>query len=116
MKSTHRFYELEDVQILEVYNLLYEMENKQILAAAISRIEKGFTNFVVDFKDTKYINSVGLNFLINLMLKIQAAEGRLVLIHINDSIRKLLIITKVDSMFETENSLAEAMKIIFNNK
>ena len=72
MKSTHRFYELEDVQILEVYNLLYEMENKQILAAAISRIEKGFTNFVVDFKDTNYINSVGLSFLINLMIKLSS--------------------------------------------
>jgi len=109
MKITHRFYKKEGVQVLELHDLLYEIENKEILRAAISQIEKGFTNFVVDFSDMKYMNSVGLSFLIGLMKKLKAADGKLVLANVNNAIAKLLMITKVDSLFTIKNSMEEAI-------
>lgn len=112
MKTTHRFYENEGIQVLEVHDLLYEFENKEILRAAISQIEKGFTNFVVDFSDMKYMNSVGLSFLIGLMKKLNAANGKLVLANVNNAIAKLLMITKVDSLFTIKSSTEEAIREI----
>ena len=50
--SANIFYEKDGIQVLEAYDFLYEIENKQILGAAISRIEKGFTNFVVKLQLT----------------------------------------------------------------
>ena len=61
-KATHRLYEKDGLQILEVHDLLNEIENKEIFKSSIFQIEKGFTNFVVDFSLMPYINSVGLSF------------------------------------------------------
>ena len=115
-KTTHHFYEKDGIQVLEAYDFLYEIENKQILGAAISRIEKGFTNFVVDFAEMEYMNSVGLSFLINLMKKVDEVKGELVLINVNKTIVKLLIITKVYSLFSLKNSIEEAINFILKNK
>jgi anti-anti-sigma factor len=112
MENTHYFYEKGEVQILEAYNFLYEIENKEILRATIFQIEKGFTNFVVDFSGMTYINSVGLSFIINLMLKVNEASGKLVLVNVNKTIVKLMIITKVYSMFQLENSIEKAINFI----
>lgn len=116
MKSTHRFYEKEEVQILEAYNFLYEIENKEILRAAISRIEKGFTNFVVDFSQMAYMNSVGLSFIINLMLKVNEKNGKLVLVNVNKTMIKLMMITKVYSMFTLKGSIEQAINFILKSK
>lgn len=110
MKITHRFYEKEGVQVLVVHNLLHETENKQILKAAISRIEKGFTKFVVDFSEMKYMNSVGLSFLIGLLKRINATDGKLALANVNKTITKLLLITKVNTMFTIKKSVEEAIR------
>lgn len=116
MNNTHRFYEKDKVQILEAYNFLYEIENKEILRAAISQIEKGFTNFVVDFSEMTYMNSVGLSFIINLMLKVNESDGKLVLVNVNKSMVKLMMVTKVYSMFTLKKSIEQAINFISKNK
>lgn len=112
MEKTHQFYEKDGLQILAVHNLLYEQENKEILQAAISRLEKGFSNFAVDFSAMPYINSVGLSFLINLMLRVNEFEGKLVLVNANKIIIRLLIVTKVYKMFTLKNSLEDAVQFM----
>lgn len=116
MENTHRFYEKGEVQIIEAYNFLHEIENKEILSAAISQIEKGFTNFVVDFSQMAYMNSVGLSFIINLMKKVNEADGKLVLVNVNKTIIKLMMITKVYSMFTLKNSIEQAINFISKSK
>ena len=115
MKITHHFKEKEQLQILEVYNLLHEIENKQILQEAIARIEKGFTNFVVDFSSMPYMNSVGLSFLINLMKKVNESNGKLVLVHVNRAIERLLVMTKVRPMFTIKTDLKQGLETMTNN-
>jgi anti-anti-sigma factor len=116
MENKNHFYEKDGVQVLVARNFLYEIENKEILASAISRIEKGFTNFVVDFSDMPYMNSVGLSFIINLMLKLKEVNGKLILVNVNKTIVKLMIITKVHAMFTLKDSIEQAINFILNNK
>lgn len=116
MENTNHFYEKDGIQILVARNFLYEIENKEILASAISRIEKGFTNFVVDFSDMPYMNSVGLSFIINLMLKLNEVDGKLVLVNVSKTIIKLMAITKVYSMFTLKDSMEQAINFISKSK
>ena len=68
---------------------------KQILDA----LEAGDKKFLVDFSNTGYIDSSGLGVLVSLSKKISEAEGSLKLAGLNEDLRTLFELTKLDTIF-----------------
>lgn len=63
------------IQILKVKDLLSEHSNNEILQVAQQRIDEGHNRFVVDLSQVRFMNSVGLNFLITLRARSQEQGG-----------------------------------------
>ena len=62
-------------------------------------LEKGERKFVIDFARTGYIDSAGLGILISVSKQIQAEGGELSLTNLNDDLRSLFHLTKLDTLF-----------------
>lgn len=72
-------------------------------------IEDEKRNIVVDLSGVKFMNSSGLGMLIGGLTTVKKAEGRLILAGVTDKIESLLIITKLITIFETSDSVDDAV-------
>lgn len=102
----------ENIQILRVRDLLSEIDNREIMRAVASKIDKGFPNFIVDLSEIAYMNSVGINFLIKMRRKAKEAGGKLAVVHASGKIKQLLEVTKLRPMFFLTDSMQDAMEFI----
>ena len=78
---------------------------KRILDA----MESGDRRFVVDFSQTGYIDSSGLGVLVSLAKKIREAGGDLRLAGLNEDLRTLFELTKLDTLFAIVSTVDEAV-------
>ena len=84
--------------------------NRQELKQKITEaLEKGERKFLIDFTNTGYIDSSGLGVLVSLSRKIREADGELRLAGLNEDLRTLFELTKLDSLFSIADSPAAAL-------
>ena len=75
-------------------------------------LQQGNLGFVIDLKEVNYLNSSGINLLISILTIIRNEEGELVLASISEKIKNLLIITKLNSIFNVEESVDSAINFL----
>ncbi len=107
--------ERDAIQVVEVQELLNEDINRVILQDVQTKIQSGFNRFVVDLSRLNFMNSVGLNFLINMLKKSNDSGGQLAVIHANEQVLKLLEITKLTPMFDLSPDLDAALQGLQRN-
>jgi len=73
-------------------------------------IEKNKKRVVIDLAGVDWMNSTGLGILISSYTTLRNHEGELKLANVTDKIRSLLTITKLVSVFESFDSVDEAVK------
>jgi anti-sigma B factor antagonist len=84
--------------------------NRQDLKALIQdALEAGARKFVVDFGPTAYIDSSGLGALVSINKKVREAGGELRLAGLNEDLRALFELTKLDTLFAISETTAEAL-------
>jgi anti-sigma B factor antagonist len=84
--------------------------NRQDLKQKITdALEAGERKFVIDFTNTGYIDSSGLGVLVSLSRRIREADGELRLAGLNEDLRTLFELTKLDSLFNIADSSASAL-------
>lgn len=69
-------------------------ELKQLI---LDPLERGTMQFVVDLRRTTYVDSAGLGALIVTRKRVVAAGGEMWLANVNDELRRLLSLTRLDS-------------------
>ena len=72
----------------------------------------GLKKLIIDMTNMKYMNSTGLSILINIFTQTRNRGGEVVIVNIPEKIEKLLIITKLNSIFNIESSIEDAKKIL----
>jgi anti-sigma B factor antagonist len=84
--------------------------NRQELKQKITdALEAGERKFVIDFTNTGYIDSSGLGVLVSLSRRIREADGEMRLAGLNEDLRTLFELTKLDSLFNIADSSASAL-------
>ncbi len=73
-------------------------------------IEQDKKQFVVDLSEVDWMNSTGLGILISGYTTLRNNGGKLKLANVTEKIKSLLVITKLDPVFESYDSIAEAIK------
>jgi anti-sigma B factor antagonist len=74
--------------------------NRQALKQAVlDEMERGERRFRLDFRQTGYIDSSGLGVLVSLSKKVRERGGELRLANLNDDLRALFELTKLDALF-----------------
>ena len=80
------------------------------LLAEFPKLRGGERKFVVNFSETGYIDSSGLGVLVSLSKKIREQEGVLRLANLNEDLRTLFELTKLDTLFEIADTREEALE------
>ncbi len=68
--------------------------------------------WAIDLEKLIYMNSSGLNTLIQLLTKARVAGGEAVLYNMNKKINELILITKLHTLFKVSDTQAEALSIL----
>ena len=77
-------------------------------------LDAGKKNLVVDLSDVKFMNSSGLGMLIGGLTTMKKGDGYLKLARTTEKIESLLVITKLITIFESYDSVDEAIKSFSN--
>lgn len=109
MSFTVRKNDEKGVVVIGVDGQLIVGNRHELKQMIIDSMEAGETKFVVDFAVTGYIDSSGLGVLVSLSKKIREAGGDLRLAGLNDDLRTLFELTKLDTLFTISDSVEEAI-------
>ncbi len=99
-----------DVTVIEVEGQLIVGNRQELKQMVLEELERGERTFVVDFDRTEYIDSSGLGVLVSLSKKIREQGGELVLAGLNEDLRTLFELTKLDTLFTITNDRAQALQ------
>src|SRR5690348_13505549 len=72
-------------------------------------LDRGDRKFLLDFGGTGYIDSSGLGALVSISKKVREAGGELRLAGLNDDLRSLFELTKLDTLFAIAETPAQAL-------
>jgi anti-sigma B factor antagonist len=81
-------------------------ELKDLIQAAL---DSGERKLLVDFSRTGYIDSSGLGALVSISKRIREAGGELRLAGLNDDLRSLFELTKLDTLFTISETPEQAL-------
>ncbi len=96
-------------------NLFGEQQTKEISDQLSNSVNEGQNLVIVDLKEMKFINSLGLNFLLSVLTKARKSGGEAYLTNISDQLSKLLVITKLNAVFNVAPDLETAKQKITNS-
>ena len=93
-----------DTVVIAVEGQLVAANRQQLREAVVSEIERGARAFVIDFSDTGYVDSAGLGALVSLSKRIRESSGSLRLTNLNEDLRTLFELTRLDTLFALDDS------------
>jgi anti-sigma B factor antagonist len=82
---------------------------QELKQKVLDEMEAGDRKFLIDFAGTGYIDSSGLGVLVGLSKKIREHGGELRLASLNEDLRTLFELTKLDTLFHIAKDRAEAL-------
>jgi anti-sigma B factor antagonist len=98
-----------EVTVVDVEGQLIVGNRQELKQKVLEQLENGDRKFVIDFSNTGYIDSSGLGVLVSLSKKIREQGGELRLANLNEDLRTLFELTKLDTLFKIADSRQEAM-------
>ncbi|MCU0358631.1 MAG: STAS domain-containing protein [Cyclobacteriaceae bacterium] len=81
-------------------DLIGENDGTGILSLATEAINQHITNCIINIADLRYINSSGIGVLITILTKFRNKGGEVYLLNPSESVKKLLVITKLNAIFQ----------------
>lgn len=98
------------VSVVDVEGQLIVGNRQELKQKVLDELDGGERKFVIDFANTGYIDSSGLGVLVSLSKKIREQGGELRLANLNEDLRTLFELTKLDTLFRIANSREEALQ------
>ena len=89
-----------NVVVVDVDGELIVGNRQELKQKVLDELEKGERKFLIDFARTGYIDSSGLGVLVSLSKKIREQAGELRLADLNDDLKTLFELTKLDTLFQ----------------
>ena len=97
------------VLVIEVDGQLIVGNRQELKQKVLDALEAGDRKFLVDFTRTGYIDSSGLGVLVSLSKKIRDEGGDLRLAGLNEDLKTLFELTKLDTLFAISDSARDAL-------
>jgi anti-sigma B factor antagonist len=101
---------VDGVLVVDVEGQLIVGNRQELTQKVLEELEGGERKFVVDFEKTGYIDSSGLGVLVSLSKKIREQGGELRLANLNEDLRTLFELTKLDTLFHIADSRDGALQ------
>ena len=97
------------VLVIEVDGQLIVGNRQELKQRVLDALEAGDRKFLIDFTRTGYIDSSGLGVLVSLSKKIRDEGGDLRLAGLNEDLKTLFELTKLDTLFAITDSAQQAL-------
>ena len=115
MKFTH---EVKEGNVLVLHlsgDLIGEDNGASLLELATDHIANDIRYCIVDISNVRYINSSGIGVLITILTKFRNKGGEVCLVKPSENVKKLLIITKLNAIFNIAESEESAVQELVNS-
>jgi len=99
-----------DITVVDVEGQLIVGNRQELKQKVLDELEKGERKFLIDFSQTGYIDSSGLGVLVSLSKKIREQGGELRLANLNDDLKTLFELTKLDTLFQIADTRERALE------
>ena len=111
MNFEYTYNKVDDINLFTLKgDLIDKGQALQMLYEIDKCIEKKDNKFILNLAELKYMNSSGLNILINILTKSRKSGGDVAISSLSKKVHELLMITKLDSIFNITDSVEEAAK------
>ena len=87
-------------------------ETDQVQEAIENGLKQQVKLFIIDLSQVTYINSSGLNLFLRLFTKVRNKAGELIYVSPSDTVKQLLAISKLDSIFTICADKEEALNLL----
>ena len=98
-----------EVTVVDVDGQLIVGNRQELKQKVLQELERDARKFLIDFTGTGYIDSSGLGVLVSLSKKVREQGGELRLSSLNDDLRTLFELTKLDTLFRISGSREEGL-------
>jgi len=102
-KSNHAIIHLKGM-------MMDKTHSAPMLAEVETLVQKGINRFVINLAGMDYMNSSGLNTLVNILTKSRTKGGEVVIANVSEKVKQLFLITKLNTLFAITESIEEAEK------
>jgi anti-sigma B factor antagonist len=89
-----------DTIVIRVRGQLLAGNRQELKHTVLDEIERGERRFRIDFGQASFIDSSGLGVLVSLEKAVRAQGGALRLANLNEELRTLFTLTKLDLLFQ----------------
>lgn len=100
----------QDITIVEVEGQLIVGNRQELKQRVLDELDSGARKVLVDFSRTGYIDSSGLGVLVSLAKRLRDDGGELRLANLNDDLRTLFELTKLDTLFPIADTRERALE------
>ncbi len=113
MKFTYQIQQKPEALIISLKGDLTEKyQTLELMKDIEHHIIENENNFILNLLELRYVNSSGLNVLINILTKSRNAGGEAIITNVPERINKLFITTKLNTVFTVTDSMEEAIEKI----
>jgi len=98
-----------DVTVVAVGGQLIVANRQELKQIVQDALDRGARRIVLDFTPTAYIDSSGLGALVSISKRVREAGGDLRLAGLNEDLRSLFELTKLDTLFAISDTPAQAL-------
>lgn len=103
--------EENNFQILKLSGELIDKHQAIDLMKSIdSLLDTDKNKWAIDLSDLKYMNSSGLNVLIQILTRTRNKGGESVIFNVSKKVNELLVITKLNTLFKVSGTKEEALE------
>ena len=89
-------------------NLIGKEQTVGLFEELENEIAEGVENIIIDLAEMLYLNSTGLSIFIRILTMVRNNGGDVVVVNVPEKINKLLVITKLNSVFDIKDSVENA--------
>jgi anti-sigma B factor antagonist len=91
-------------------DLIGEDSGGAVMEVVNNVLQQNVLTCVIDISGLRYINSSGIGVLITILTKFRNKSGEVYLMKPSESVQKLLVITKLNAIFQVVQSEEEVIK------
>jgi|SRR5690554_2333741 len=109
MAFSYELKKTDDIALLAMEGRLVDkVEAIEISVEIEELLDAGTHKFIIDLAGLEYMNSTGLNILINLMNKTRDQGGEAIIVGATPRVESLFVVTKLNSVFKMKKTKEEA--------
>ncbi|MFZ5553843.1 MAG: STAS domain-containing protein [Bacteroidota bacterium] len=100
---------------IELYGRLMDKAHaSELLSKMDALILEGKNRFILNLTAMDYMNSSGLNTMVNMLTKARSKGGEVLVANVSKKVKELFIITKLNTLFTVTENMEEAEKHFSN--